>query len=57
MALKIPEWRGRPYRTTSKEDMEQYEKDFEKNQANGFLEACVFIFGILIFGIFIWLIQ
>lgn len=56
MALQIPEWRGRPYRTSSKEDMEQYEKDFEKNQANGFLETCVFIFGILIFGMFIWLI-
>ena len=39
-----------------KEDMEQYKKDFEKNQTNGFFEVCVFIFGFLILGIFIWLI-
>lgn len=56
MALMIPEWRERPYRTTSKEDMEQYKKDFEKNQTNGFFEVCVFIFGFLILGMFIWLI-
>ena len=56
MALQIPEWRGRPYRTTSKEDMEQYEKDFEKNQANGFLEFFVFLFGALMFGLFVYLI-
>ena len=56
MALMIPEWRGRPYRTSSKEDMKQYEQDKLKNEGNGILEFFVFLFGVLMFGLFVYLI-
>ena len=56
MAFMIPEWHGGPYKTSSKEDMKRYEQDKIKNEGNGMLEFFVFLFGILMFGLFLYLI-
>lgn len=56
MAFMIPEWRGGPYRTSSKEDMKRYEQDKLKNEGNENLEFFAFLFGVLMFGLFVYLI-